>query len=343
LITIWAIDMDTDHLKMFVEVVQQGSFAGAARKFGIDPSAVTRAIATLEKDLGLRLLERTTRQLAPTEAGRLYCENAERLLQDLSHAADEARDLAGSPAGVVRVTTSVTFGYAVILPLLRALRDVYPALEIDLVLSDATIDLVAEHVDVALRLRQETDTSLVGTRLARIRYHVCVSPAYLRAQTRPSKPSELCARDCLRCSLRDYRKQWKFRDLAGAVETVNVAGWLVVSNSLALQRAALDGHGPALLPDWLVGSDLAAGRLIDLFPEHEVTPTDFDNAVWLLHTSRAYVPKRVRAFVEFIKQRIRDTNFGLDAPLRNLALMPDRAATKSDPLVGHLPALDFLV
>lgn len=302
--------MDTEHLKMFIEVVQQGSFAAAARKFDIDPSVVTRAVTTLEKDLGVRLLERTTRQLMLTEAGKRYHETAGRLLQDMQQAADEARDLVGNPAGIVRVTASTTYGYAVLLPLLGKLREAYPSLEIDLLLSDAITDLVAERVDVALRLRQQADTSLIGTRLARIGYHVCASPAYI-AQNVAQKgglasPGELATRDCLRCSIRGYRTQWKFRDGAGEVETVDVGGWLVVSNSLALHRAALDGHGPALLPDWLVAPDLAAGRLVDLFPEHEVTPTDFDNAIWLLYTSRAYVPRRVRAFVEFMKQHIRD-------------------------------------
>ena len=336
--------MDTEHLKMFVEIVQQGSFAAAARKFDIDPSAVTRAMTTLEKDLGVRLLERTTRQLVLTEAGKLYHENACKLLQDMQQAADAARDLDGNPAGIVRVTTSTTYGYAVILPLLSALREAYPALEIDLLLSDAIVDLVAERVDVALRLRQETDTSLVGTRLTKIRYHVCVSPGYLKRQTRPDAPAELAERDCLRCSLRGYRTQWKFRDSTGAVQAVDIGGWLMVSNSLALQRAALDGHGPALLPDWLVASDLASGRLIDLFPDHEATPTDFDNAVWLLYTSRAYVPRRVRVFVEFIKQRIRDTNSGHDAPSVRRVVPADRVAEKEgDMLHEALPAMHSLL
>lgn len=307
--------MDTDHLKVFVEVVQQGSFAAVARKFDMDPSAVTRAITSLEKDLGLRLLERTTRQLVLTAAGKAYHENACKLLQDMQQAADEARDLAGSPAGVVRVTTSVAYGHTVLLPLLPALRAAYPALEIDLLLSDAIVDFVAEGVDVALRLRQESDTSLVGTRLARIRYHICASPEYVRQQGRPRTPAELAERDCMRCSVRGYRTQWRFRDAAGTVEAVDVGGWLVVSNSLALHRAALSGLGPTLLADWLAGADLAAGRLIDLFPDHEVTPTDFDNAVWLLYTSRAYVPMRVRAFVEFIKQRIRGAVSDIPEPL----------------------------
>ncbi len=305
-ITDKASNMDTEHLKIFVEVVQQGSFAAAARSIDLDPSAITRAVNALEKNLGLRLLERTTRQLVLTEAGRAYHENARKLLQDMQQAADEARDLAGSPAGIVRITTSVTFGYAVLQPMLPALRTAYPALEVDLLLSDSIVDLVAERVDVALRLRQNGDSSLIGTRLASIRYHICASPEYTKRHGKPQTPAELAERDCLRCSIRGYRAQWKFRDRTGHIETVNIGGWLVVSNSLSLHRAALDHHGPALLPDWLVREDLAAGRLVDLLPDYDVTPTDFDNSIWLLYTSRAYVPKRVRAFVEFIKQGIRD-------------------------------------
>lgn len=320
--------MDTEHLKTFVEVVQQGGFAAAARKFDIDPSVVTRAVAALEKDLGLRLLERTTRQIMLTEAGRVYYENAGKLLQDLRQAADEARDVAGSPAGIVRVTTSVTYGYAVVLPLLPALRKAHPALEVDLQLSDSIVDLLAERVDVALRLRQESDTSLIGVRLAKIRYHVCASPDYLKRRYGPATPAELGERDCLRCSLRDYRMQWKFRDAAGVVQTVKISGWLVVSNSLALHRAALDGHGPALLADWLVADDLAAGRLIDLFPDHEATPTDFDNSVWLLYPSRAYTPKRVRAFIEFMKKQVRSASPTLGASAATAGMSKNEMAAK---------------
>lgn len=297
--------MDTEHLRTFVEVVQQGSFAAAARKLDIDPSGVTRVIASLERDLGLRLLERTTRQLMLTEAGKVYHENACKLLQDLQRAIDEARDLAGRPGGLVRVATSVTYGYAVILPLLPALREAHPALEIDLLLSDSIVDILAERVDVAFRLRQEYDTSLIGTRLTEIRHRVCASPDYLKRRGGLKTPGELTQRECLRYSLGDTHAQWKFRDTAGTVQAIEVGGWLVATNSLVLHRAALDGNGPALLPDWLVAEDLAAGRLIDLFPDHEVSTVDFDDAIWLLYPSRTYLPRRVRTFIEFIRQRLR--------------------------------------
>jgi DNA-binding transcriptional LysR family regulator len=297
--------MDTEHLRTFVEVVQQGSFAAAARKFDIDPSGVTRAIANLERDLGFRLLERTTRQLMLTEAGKVYHENACKLLQHLQQAIDEARDLAGCPEGLVRVATSVSYGYAVLLPLLPALREAHPGLELDLVLSDSAIDILAERVDVALRPRQEFDTSLIGTRLVEPRYRVCASPDYLKRQSGPQTPGDLAERDCFRCALGDAQSQWKFRDAAGTVQTVEIGGWLVASNSLVLHRAALDGHGPALLADWLIAEDLAAGRLIDLFPDHDVSTADSDDAIWLLYPSRAYLPRRVRSFIEFMRQRLR--------------------------------------
>ena len=295
--------VDTEQLRTFVEVVRLGSFASAARQLETDPSVVTRSIAALEKDLGIRLLERTTRRLALTEAGASYHDSVCTLLKDLQRACDEARDLAGQPEGVVRVTTSTTYGNTVIVPMLPALCEAYPGLQIDLLLTDAVVDLVAQRVDVALRLRQVVDSSLVGTRLARIRYHVCASPAYLKKHGAPRTPADLAAHDCIRCPLPGYRTQWKFRGPTGAVEVVDVAGRLILSNSLGLHRASLDGMGPALLPDWLVGPDLAAGRLIDLFPGREATPTDFDNSIWLLHTSRSYVPSRVRAFIDFVKRR----------------------------------------
>jgi DNA-binding transcriptional LysR family regulator len=295
--------MDTEQLRTFVEVVRLGSFASAARQLETDPSVVTRSIASLERDLGIRLLERTTRRLALTEAGAAYHDSVSTLLKDLQRACDEARDLAGQPEGVVRVTTSTTFGHSIIVPMLPALCEAYPGLQIDLLLTDSIVDLVAQRVDVALRLRQVADSSLVGVRLARIRYHVCASPNYLKKHGTPSMPADLVAHSCLRCPLPGYRTQWRFRGPTGAVEVVDVTGRLILSNSLALHRSALDDLGPSLLPDWLVGQDLLTGRLVDLFPDREATPTDFDNSIWLLHTSRVYVPSRVRAFIEFVKRQ----------------------------------------
>ena len=121
---------------------------------------------------------------------------------------------------------------------------------------------------------------------------------------RPRQPADLAHCECLRFPLPGYRTQWNFRDRDGHAEVVAVRGWLVLSTALALHRAALDGLGPALLADWLIGPDIAAGRLVDLFPKHEATATNFDSVVSLLYASREHVPLRVRAFVEFVKERL---------------------------------------
>lgn len=295
--------MNIEQLRTFVVVVQQGSFAAAARQLGMAPSMVTRSVAALERELGVRLMQRSTRKLSLTEAGAAYYEHVCSALDLLERASDQAHNAAGEVTGAVRVTASVAYGQMVIVPVLPALHQLHPGLEIDLLLTDALVDLVAERVDIAVRLGPAVDSSLVGMQLASTRYRVCASPAYLKGHGKPRLPADLAHCDCLRFPLPGFRTQWKFRVANGPVETVDVHGWLVLSTALALHRAALDGLGPVLLADWVVGADLACGRLVDLFPEHEVTATSFDSAVHLLYASRAYVPRRVRAVVDFLKAR----------------------------------------
>lgn len=293
--------MDTDTLKTFIEVVQAGSFAAAARQLDLDPSAVSRTVAALEAELGVRLFQRTTRRLAPTEAGAAYFERIRPVLDELERARAEAQDALAQPVGVLRVTASVTFGLTRLLPLLPALRAAHPALALDLLLTDATVDLIAERIDVAIRLGPSVDSSLIGRRLMTTRYRVCASPEYLRRHGAPVLPQELAQRDCLRFPLPGYRTRWKFRDRTGGLGEVDVHGSVVISNGLALLRAALDGLGPVLLPDWLIGEHLAHGDLVDLFPDHDVTATEFDTAAWLLYPSRSYMPLKLRAFIEFLQ------------------------------------------
>ncbi|MCV0440920.1 MAG: LysR family transcriptional regulator [Hydrogenophaga sp.] len=296
--------MDIQHLRAFVEVAEQGSFAHAARRLALDPSAVTRAVATLEATLGARLLQRTTRKVALTEAGAIYLERVRPILEELEVANEELQTSTEQVRGTVRVTASVAYGQAMLVPLLPALHAEHPALEVDLLLSDAVVDVVSQRIDVALRLGPANDSSLIGMQLRPIRFRVCASPAYLQKNGRPRVPSDLTQCECLRFPLPGYRTQWTFRDRAGQIEIVPVSGWLVMSTALALHRAALDGWGPALLGDWLIDTDIAAGRLVDLFPKYEATATNFDSALTLLYASRQHLPRRVRTFVDFVKTRL---------------------------------------
>jgi DNA-binding transcriptional LysR family regulator len=300
--------MDIATLKIFVEVMRAGSFAAVARVHDVDPSSISRTIAILEGELGFRLFQRTTRRLAATEAGALYFERMQPVIDEMDRVGQEARDIVAEPAGRLRVTASVSFGHTVLVPLLPRLRSAYPDLSIDLMLTDAVLDLITEKIDVAVRLGPRIDAGLIGTQLMRTRYHVCASPAYLKAAPKLRVPPDLSGHGCLLFPYPGYRSQWRFRAKNAEVIEVPVNGAVTISNALALHRAALDGLGPVLLADWLVRQDMQRGRLVDLFPKYEVTATDFETAAWVLYPSRAYVPRKVRAFIDVLKSHTRTSN-----------------------------------
>jgi DNA-binding transcriptional LysR family regulator len=296
--------MDAKHARLLIDIAHRGSFAEVARERGIDPSWVSRMIASTEAELGFRLFQRTTRRVVLTEAGELYLRRVEVIANEFDQALDEALAVSRGPVGVLRMTTTVAFGEKVIVPLLPRFREVFPAVELDIILSDINLDLVADRIDLAVRLGAGVTGDLVVSKLMNTRYFVCVSPEYLHREDRPVTPEELAARDCLLFSLPGFRSRWTFRNAAGVLTEVPVKGGIIVSGALALRTLALVGAGPALLADWLVGEDIVAGRLVDLFPDHRVTATTFETAVWLLYPSRSFLPQKVRAMIDFLRSRI---------------------------------------
>ena len=289
-------------LQTFVEVMRQGSFAAVARDRDIDPSSVSRTIASLEKELGVRLFQRTTRRLSPTEAGTAYFERIEPLVEEMQQAMDVAIDLAGKPKGTLRVTASVAFGQKCIVPMLPDFGAMYPDLTVDLLLTDAVVDLFAERVDLAIRLGLLADSTLIAQRLLRTHYRVCASPAYLQRCGHPQHPRDIERHNCLLFSLPGFRSRWIFRDSAGGMSELPVQGRTIISNAGALQQCAIAGMGLTLLPNWLIDDDLRAGTLVNVFPQYAVTATDFNTAAWLVYPSRNYVPLKVRVFIDFLKQ-----------------------------------------
>lgn len=291
--------MDLGTLRTFVLAVRRGSFAAAARDLGTAPSSVSRAVAGLEGELGVRLLHRSTRRLAPTEAGQAYFDRVEAVVDELDAARAAVVGPADQPTGRLRVTAPVSWALCKLVPALPAFAERYPALSVDLVLTDTVLDLLAERIDVALRLGVLADSSLVSRRVAPIRYVACASPAYL-ARGRPAEPGELVDHGCLVLALPGWERVWSFRRPGGPVEAVPVRGRVESTNVLALRDLAIGGLGVALVPDWTIGDALADGRLVDLFPDREATGTRFDAAVWAVSPSRRHVPAKTRAFVAFV-------------------------------------------
>lgn len=296
--------MELSVLQTFVDVVKQGSFAAVARERNVDPSSVSRAIAGLEEELGIRLLQRTTRQLSPTEAGMAYFQRIEPLVEEMQQAIDVAADMSGQPKGTLRITASVSFGLKRVVPLLPDFRAMYPDLTVDLLLTDTNVDLFTERIDLAIRLGLLADSTLIAQQLVKTRYFVCASPQYLQQKGHPKSPSDIDSYNCLLFPLTGFRSRWRFKNSDREETEVFVQGQTIISNAIALQQCAIAGMGLALLPNWLIEDDLRDGRLVNVFPGYDVTATEFDTAAWLVYPSRAYVPLKVRVFIDFLKQFI---------------------------------------
>jgi DNA-binding transcriptional LysR family regulator len=296
--------MDLNTLSLFVESARRRSFSAVARLRNLEPSSISRAIAALEAEIGARLFQRTTRSLELTEAGKLYLERVEPLLGELEAARTAAFELTRSPSGRLRISCPLAFSVFVLAPMLGLFRRTYPQITLDMVSSDSEIDLVAERIDVAVRLGPRREAGYVGARLFPTRYRVVASPVYLENAEPPKTPEDLSKHPCLVVDQPGYRDQWLFRAQGGEVERVAVWGAVVFNNAFALHAAAVSGAGPALIADWKIRNELADGRLVDLFPDHDVATSDFDTAAWLLYPSRTQLPAKSRVFIDFVRSRL---------------------------------------
>jgi DNA-binding transcriptional LysR family regulator len=266
-------------MRLFAEVVDGGSFSAAARSLGIAPSSVARSIGALEDELGVRLLNRTTRKLSLTEAGRLYHERSKRILVEVDDARLSVTQLEAEPRGTLRLSMPVAFGRLHIAPALpEFLRD-YPAVQIDCSLTDAFVDLVEEGVDLAIRIGELQDSSLIARRLAANARVICGSPGYFERAGTPRTPQELGGHNCLVYKRQSNRATWRLRDRERTYE-IEVRGSLWANNADALHTAALAGVGLAILPTWMVGADLRRGALEVAFADCQVSPGALDTSIY---------------------------------------------------------------
>ncbi|MCT8160363.1 LysR family transcriptional regulator [Pseudoruegeria sp. SHC-113] len=296
--------MDIATLKTLALVAQHGSFAAVARVLNLDPSSVSRAVGTAEATLGLRLFQRTTRALALTEEGAVYLSRIAPLLEEFDHAREAAAQATRKPSGTLRMTASVAFAHECVVPHLGAFRARYPEVSVELLPTDTNLDLIAGGIDLAIRLAAAPSGDLISTRLLRTRYLVCAAPSYLAQHGPIAHPEDLAHHPCLRLALPEYRNRWRFRAADGRSFEVPVSGYFVIANGLSLRQAAVDGLGPVLLADWLVARDLAAGRLVSLFPDLDCTATSFDTGAWALYPSRAFLPLKVRVMIDFLRDAL---------------------------------------
>ncbi|NWA04660.1 LysR family transcriptional regulator [Pseudomonas gingeri] len=288
-------------LKAFVAVIEGGGFAPAGRRMGVATSSVTRQVDALEKSLGTQLLNRSTRSVTLTSMGESYFEQAVRILGDLENANLEVSEAAGPPRGLLRVSLPVTFARLHIAPAIAAFSRLYPGIRLDLSLSDDRADLVGERLDLAIRLGSAETPSVVARKIAPHRRLLCASPDYLEQWGEPQAPAELAERNCLTFSYTRGHSTWCFSGRSEQV--VRVSGNLRTNNSEVLREAAVGGMGLVLLPSWLVGADIEAGRLRVVLPDWEAGLGGNGGFIYAVYLPGRRTSKKVRAFVDFLVER----------------------------------------
>jgi len=289
-------------MRLFLTVMQVGSLSGAGRQFGLAPASVSRQIAALEDDLGVRLLNRTSRRLSLTEAGQVYLERAERLVQDVDEMRDAVTQLAVRPRGTLRVLSRVSLGTQHVAPLIPAFLAKHPDLNIDLWLTDVDLDLTEHGIDLAIRTGALTDSTLVGRRLASSPRVVCASPQYWAQHGRPTTPEAVIDHNCLtyRFEFGTAAALWQFRSSDGRTTNVRVAGNFQTNNGEALRLATMSGLGVALLPAWSVKEQLKVGTLERALSEYETTVSDLDTGIYAVYLSRRNLPVKIRLFIDHL-------------------------------------------
>lgn len=282
----------------FARVVEAGSFSGAAAQIGVSKSTVSKEIMALEDFLGVRLLQRTTRSLALTEAGEAFYARCARMLAEAEAAEREAQQGAVSPRGRLRVTAPMTYGERRLAPMLAQFACKWPDVDIDMVLDDRIVDLVQDGFDVGIRIAQLADSSMVARKLAPAPRYVVASPAYLERKGVPQIPEDLSRHDGLLYSYVSASDQWTFR---GEREvTVRVQGRMRANNGEVLKTAALAGLGVCVLPSFFVEDELADGRLVAILPAW----TDQRASIWAVYPHARNLAPSVRAFVDFLAEEL---------------------------------------
>ncbi len=286
-------------LRAFVAVAEAQSFSGAARELRIAKSAVSRQVSDLESDLGARLLHRTTRSLSLTEAGRAYFERATRILADLDDANRAVGDLQAAPRGRLRISAPMSFGFLHLMPALSDFMARFPDVVVDMEMNDRFVDLVNEGFDVAIRIANLPDSSLIARQLAPARRVICASPKYLSAYGAPGSPNDLKTHVCLFNSNLPSAREWRFVSADGGPLPVTVNGRLSVNNGDAIRIAALRGQGLANLPTFIVGADLQSGALATVLDSFVAQ----DLSISAVYPHSRHLSPTVRALIDFLVDR----------------------------------------
>ena len=286
-------------MRVFAKVVEQGSFVAAGGALAMSNAVVTRHVADLEKHLGARLLNRTTRRLSLTETGKTYLERVLQILQDIDDVDALAMSHSARTGGILRLYSHLAFGQMQLAPLLPHYSAQYPDVELDVTLSDRTADLVDEGFDIGIFIDlQKFDASMIARKLGSSEIMLCASPAYIEKHGLPRVPSDMSQHVCLNFAYEHLRHHWMISE-GDRMTSIPITSKLVSNNGDVLRQCALAGMGVMIRPSFTLGDDLHTGKLVRLLPQHHLGHL----AVVMAYPSRRFLSAKVRSFVEFISAR----------------------------------------
>ncbi len=285
-------------MQTFAAVADAGSFVKAADALGLSKAAVSRHVADLESRLDVRLIHRTTRRLSLTEEGEIFLARSRDLIAGVEEAEAELGARGGSARGLLRINAPVSFGISHLAVLWPQFQERYPEVRLDIELADRTVDLLEEGYDLAIRIADLPSSTLIGRRLATTRTVLCASPQYIARHGEPREPGELAGHVKIAYSYWGGGNEWCF-DGPGGEARARIDPQLVSNNGETCRAAALAHRGIILQPTFIVGDDLAAGRLVELMPEFRA----LELGIYALYPTRKHVAPKVRAMVDFLLEK----------------------------------------
>jgi DNA-binding transcriptional LysR family regulator len=290
-------------MELFVSTVREGSFSAAGRRAGLSPASVSRYIGELETQLGVQLFNRSTRHLGLTEAGKIFFQRTEQVLQGIADAEAAALALQSAPRGTLRIHSRTMFGIKVLSPLMPEFQKLYPELKVELRLSERRAQLREEEFDVDFQIAAPKDPGLMQRRLLRSERILVAAPDYVARMPKLRQPGDLTAHNCLTYWMGPDDVVWKFMR-KGKLSEIVVPSTFGSNNGIILCDLAVQGHGIALLDDYTVAGELKAGKLVRLMPGFQVTNSSFDEGIYATFLESSYLPEKIRVFVDYMAEQV---------------------------------------
>lgn len=284
-------------ISTFVDVAAKGSLSAAARAEGIAPAMIGRRLDALERRLGVKLLQRTTRKIALTNEGIAFLEDCQRILADLENAESSVSERSARASGHLAISAPAGFGRLHVAPLMPSFLAEHRDVTMTLNLNDRVVDLIGEGIDVAIRIAALSDSSLIGVKLADNRRVVVAAPSYIARHGAPASLDDLVRHNCLAISSEGSQRGWTFRQ-NGKNVTLKVAGNMVCNDGAVLHDWALSGKGLAWRSMWEVGTEIESGKLVTVLDEFATQGND----IYSMFAQRQHLPLRIRAFVDFLRR-----------------------------------------